>query len=107
MPTFYRITRSDPPTLQDFLSHVALNKPMPIDTPEARRLYEGISVYITTDAVRFTVGKYPKIGRYIATLEVPEDGSILHEQTTGNPAHYTLWADAKDLLERVTLVVAA
>jgi hypothetical protein len=106
VPVFYRVVKSNPPTERDFLSVKALGRRLRHDTPQNRRIWDGVSVTATEDAARFLVEQYPQMGRYIATLEVPEHGPIRYEQTTNDPDHYTLWASAAVLLDRVVSVVA-
>ena len=107
MPIFYRVTKTDPPTVEDFLSLKSLGRRLRTDTPENRRFFEGVSVWRTIDAARFAVGRFPRMGKFIAALHVPEDGSIPYEQTTDDLDHFTLWGDAADLLATVSSLVRA
>ena len=93
--TFYRIVRSRVPTIQDFLSNHAKGRLPKRPTPDVLRLWDGISVYDTLRQARMTARLFPRLGRYIAILRIPEDGSIRFERTQ-DPAlgHFTLWGDA-------------
>lgn len=106
MPIFYRVVKTDPPTERDFLSAKALGRPLRRDTPENRRIWDGLSVLATTDAARARVTQFPQMGMFIAVVDIPDDRSIPWEQTTPDPDHYTIWGSAANLLERVTSVLA-
>jgi hypothetical protein len=97
---FYRIARNSPPTRDDFLSHVAQAKVLRRDDPESRRLAEGLSVWATEAQARRQARGLPWLGRYIAALDVPEDGPIKFEKTRG-AGHYTLWCAPGEALNCV------
>jgi hypothetical protein len=105
VPTFYRIVRNNPPTLDDFLSDKDAGKPEPSD-PEKRRLWEGRSVYNTEIQARKKARNVPILGNFIAAVEVIEPGPISYERTTMSSGHHTLWGDARILLEQVHRVVS-
>lgn len=70
------------------------------------RLWDGISAYSTIEQARITARLFPRLGRYIATLRVPEPGTIRFEQTRDpTEGHFTLWGEPADLLARVVNVV--
>ena len=73
--TFYRTVRADPPTLDDFASNRSKGLPPP-DDPERRRLWDGLSCYNTQTQARRNALKRPSLGRYIAELQIPENGPI-------------------------------
>jgi hypothetical protein len=73
--TFYRITRTNPPMLSDFLTNVAKNRRPQRDDPETLRLWDGISV---STPRRTHVGRhtaFPRSGasssRYESLVTVP------------------------------------
>ncbi|MGH2584361.1 MAG: hypothetical protein ACRDJE_05550 [Dehalococcoidia bacterium] len=105
MATFYRVVKRNPPTERDFLSMQALGRRLRADTPENRRIYDGVSVYATLDGVRFLVERFPHMGAFVAILEVEEGKALRVEQTTPDPDHYTLWASSETLLATVVEVV--
>jgi hypothetical protein len=84
----YRIVRTDPPTLEDFLSNAARGRPLP-DNPADVRVWDGLSVYSTEAQARRKRRTSPVLGQFIATLEVPADGSIRFERTRG-AGHFTI-----------------
>src|SRR5438045_267250 len=99
--TVYRVVRSDPPTEADFLSRQALGLPAPV----ASHLWDGVSVDDRVLAAERKARRFAQLGRYIATLRLPEDGSIRIEKTLANRNHYTLWGDPVTLLECVVELV--
>jgi hypothetical protein len=93
---FYRIVRTNPPTLSDFTSNAAKGLPPPRDAPETVRLWGGISVFVTEAQARHKAHQYPSLGRYIAVLDVPADGPIRWERTLPRSrGHHTLWGEAR------------
>jgi hypothetical protein len=100
MPTFYRITRTDPPTLWDFRSAKDRGRREP-ESAEERRLWDGISVYATEAQARRKARSLPLLGRFIAAVVLSEDDSVRVERTLSTAGHHTLWGDAALLLERV------
>jgi hypothetical protein len=47
----------------------------------------------------------PRLGRFIAVVQVEEGGPVTFERTTRTPGHFTLWGDPATLLARVRAVV--
>jgi hypothetical protein len=106
MPTFYRIVKSNPPMLADFLSQRSLGRPLRRDTPEMRRSWEGVSVYDTLEAARETALRYPRIGEFIAEVQIPDNGPVGFEQTLADPHHYHMHGEPSDMLAMVFRVVS-
>jgi hypothetical protein len=102
--TFYRVVRTNPPTLTDFTSNQALGKPLIDPTPERRRLWNGLSVYATRAQARRTARRFPGLGQYIVALVIPEAGPIRVERTTAQPGHHTLWGFPHQIAECVVAV---
>lgn len=101
---FYRIVKSNPPALADFESNEAKGRP-DLSTDEARRyVWDGISVFSTQRQARRKQRTSPGIGRYVAVLRVPLDGSIRFERTLRDDGHHTIWADAAELMALVVSV---
>lgn len=100
---FYRIARTNPTTLDDFLSNAARGRPYPPD-PEDARVWDGLSVYSTAAQARRQRRRSPVLGLFIAVLRVPLDGSIRIERTRGE-GHHTIWGDPEVLLSLVVAVV--
>jgi hypothetical protein len=106
VPTFYRIVRTDPPTEADFLSFHALGRPLRNPTPETRRMWEGVSVQSTQESARSLTALSPRLGQFIAVMDVAPGGPIRFEQTTRVVTHYTLWGTPAAMLATVRSVVA-
>jgi hypothetical protein len=102
--TFFRITRSNPPTLNDFLSNTARRRRPPRRDARTLRLWDGVSVFDTEDSARRQAQRIPAIGGYIAAVQFPAAGPVHYEQTGNDPHHYTVWADAVYFLAQVTSV---
>ena len=99
---FYRIVRTNPPTIADFMSNAAKGKRPRHPEPEVLRLWDGLSAYSTVEQARATAQLFPRLGRYIATVRVPEPGTVQFEQTR-DPAegHFTLWGEPAEMLALV------
>ena len=104
MRTLFRIVRSDPPTLADFVSNVELGRPLPRD-PEAARLWSGISVNETENQARRRARGVPVLGNYLAELHLDEESFVRIERTTRSRGHHTVWADPVLLLRSVVRVL--
>src|SRR4051812_2795209 len=102
---FYRLVRSTPASFVDVLSKSALGEPLRDDTPENRRLWQGISVYATEAQARRKGRASPMLGRYIARIELSDDSPILSERTTASSGHHTLWGDPSIILAAITLIL--
>ena len=90
---FYRITKSNPPSVGDFQSAKSRGAPMPQD---ANRLavWDELSVYSTMSQARRKRRTSPILGRYIVVLRVPIDGSVRIERTLRDPGRHTIWEEA-------------
>jgi hypothetical protein len=104
--TFYRIVRSDPPTLMDFTSAKALGKARPTDDPEALRLADGLSVFRTEAQAHRHARRMPMLGTHIAEVAIAASAPVHVERTLRTPGHHTLWGKPAFLLACVRRVVA-
>ena len=102
--TFYRIVRTNPPTLRDFTSNAVLGRPAPDPSPAGLRLWAGLSVQATETQARNRARDLPRLGVYIARIQIPPDAPILWERTLGR-GHYTLWGAPAEIARRVVAVV--
>ena len=100
----YRIVKTDPPTVADFLSNAARGRAR--RGPEARRpeLHTGLSLYDGEAAARATAQRFPFLGAYLAAIRIPAAGPVRVEQTLG-AGHCTIWGHPDDLLALVVAVV--
>lgn len=105
MRTFYRIVKTDPPTVDDFLSALAKGRRIRRDLPPAlRQLWDGVTVYGQPSHAEQKARESPMIGRLIAELRIPDDAPIRWERTTREPGHHTLWGEPEDVLRYVVHV---
>lgn len=103
--TFYRIVKSDPPTLRDFMSFQELGqRPRNPDDPEVQRRWDKVSVWDEEQRARSLARLHPHLGAYIARLDLP-DSSTITAEPAGNTGHYSLAATAAELLQHVKSVV--
>ena len=99
--TFYRITRTDPPTRADFLSNAAKGRVLRDANPseEARRCWAGVSVSETLEQAGALARALPRLGSYIVRLDIPDDAPLRSERTfMRNTGHHTLWGDPDTFL---------
>lgn len=101
-PIFFRIVKTAPPTVTDFLSNRALGRPRRRN--ESEEVWTGLSHYDTAERARNTARRFPALGAFIAALHVPPDGPFRVARTFG-PGHYTVWGDPRDFLAAVLAVV--
>jgi hypothetical protein len=101
---FYRLVRTDPPTVQDFMSNEALGrKPKRPLSAFDRRCWRGVSHHDTREQAASAGGHSPWLGAFIATVVVAPGAPIEYEQTY-RPGHWTLWGGPTDLLALVVSV---
>ncbi len=104
MLTFYRVVRTDPPEIEDFMSADSLGRNLTNPTAERRRLWRGISVYDTEARARKKAIKVPLLGAYIARLEFPDESIIQCERTTTSAGQYTIWGSPEHLSQAVVAI---
>jgi hypothetical protein len=103
--TFYRIVKTNPPTLQDFMSFEELGRrPRDPNDPEVLRRWDKVSVWEDERRAREWARRLPRLGAYIARLDIP-DTSQLTAEASGPAGHYSLAATAMELQQYVTSVV--
>jgi hypothetical protein len=93
--------------LGDFMSYEELGIPprRPL-SPMARDGWRGFTHYATFAAAAAAARAHPHLGRYIATVRIPDDGSIRFQQTGRDPEHVTIWAEARSLVRSVVSVAS-
>lgn len=97
----YRIIRGAIPTIEDFKSARDLGKPLRSPRYE-REWAEAVSAYDDLGyAVARAIENRWQLGSYVATLAVPDDGSVEIAQTTRDRHHYSIYAPAEKLLSLV------
>lgn len=103
---FYRLVRSNPPTLDDFTSQKEKGIPMARPDPEIALLWDGISVYATEIQARNQAKAKPWLGSYIAEIAFSEGDPIVFRRTGTGRGHHTLWGDPVELRALLTRVIA-
>jgi hypothetical protein len=103
---FYRIVESNPPTLWDFTSLQTKGRALKYPSPEALRIWDGVSVSETMEQARAQLQKFPHLGSLIAEIRVPLGLDIRCERTTRTRGHWTLWASPETLLPLVVTVTS-
>lgn len=102
----YRVLQSERPTRWDFLSHEARGV-QPRGRLSALTAIEwaGVSTFDTVTAATAAAERHD-LGRFIAVLDIPEDGSAAVAQTLRLPSrhHFTLWPDAAMLQARIVRI---
>jgi len=111
--TFYRVVRSDPPTLRDFQSYTALGKPLLRSKPTLVELaaWAAVSTYVTEDAARnraeLNAARGLPIGHFIAKLVIAEASPIKIGRINEQTGHCGLTGEPSDLLAAVVSTVKA
>jgi hypothetical protein len=98
---------SDPPSLQDFMSHRALGREMRVSdpTPEIVAMWSGISVFATEGQALAKLRRFPSLGKFIVAIEV-DDQVIAFRPTGRDRGHHTIWGDPEVIMEGVKWVKA-
>ena len=101
--TLYRIVATNPPTLEDFKSHLELGKVPRSGDAQAERLASGISAFQTVAQARRAARRFPMLGGFIAELMIPEEltmpeGRLIIRRTGHQQGHLTIWNSQPDVL---------
>lgn len=99
--TLFRACDSDPPTNEDFTSHVESHLPRKRNRADPKKCaHWGLSVWASKDAATHAQQLFDWLKpKYIFSGDVvPKDGNLAQ---TGKPEHYTFWAYSEvDLISR-------
>ena len=100
--TVYRIVGSDSPDdpvfVRAFRSHYELSEEPRRVERQSAVIHMGISTYIDERSAVETARRWPKLGDYIARVDL-EPGHGFNFALTGHPRHLTIWGDAIKLAE--------
>ena len=105
--TFYRIVKTDPPTIADCTPQAQLGRRLVDASPEKRHLSRGLSVFATEAQAHRQSRAYPVLGGFIAELHIPAGVDAMYSRTLSTPGHHTLWAAPALLLSCAIRVVPA
>jgi hypothetical protein len=86
--------------LDDFIPPKQLGRPLK-NSRWKREWESSISVFDDLDYTKSRAREFPKMGTYIATLVVPDDGSIEFAKTMDDEHHYSIYAPPERLLPLV------
>lgn len=99
----YRVVSSATPTEADFRSPERQGRRLrPPVTPELLRSFRSVSAWDTLEGAEAAARDYPKLGRYIAILELPPQIAPVR---FGAPGHWDIDAEPTELLRAVVAVV--
>jgi hypothetical protein len=97
-----RIVKTDPPTLNDFLSN--RDRGLVRRENETEDIWGGLSHYDTIERAAKTARRFPSIGTFVAAVRLADNEDFRIEQTFRR-GHYTVWGDPRALLDAVQFVV--
>ena len=101
----FRIVRSDdfedPAFLDSLRSHYELSEEPRKVEREWTVIHMGISVYINPAQAAATAERWPRIGTYVARIEL-RPGHGFNIARTGFPGHLTLWGEPVKLRDATT-----
>jgi hypothetical protein len=100
----YRITEYNPPEEWDLTSQQERGRPLRFRTAKGLRLWSGVSVYRSPRDAESLAIDSPHLGRFIAELRVPLDGSIRMELNNGRHGHCTIWGPPALLIKLIIRV---
>jgi hypothetical protein len=99
---FFRIVKSNPPTLEDFTSNAAKGRPIPPHLPSNLHwLWDGLSMYETETQAERAVRRNPRLGGFLVELVIPESEPFQVLRTTPSAGHFTVWGTPEELLQCV------
>ncbi len=100
----YRIVENDPPTPWDFTSAKRRGRVLRRSSSEPLRIWDGLSAFETVEQARAQARAYPRLGQFIATLDLPLVPEVQVERTTMTVGHNAMWAPIPILLAAVVFV---
>lgn len=85
---YYRVGKNNPPTTDDFKSHVEMNKKSRGD----ECIRNGLSVFSKQEEARHLIQIFPMLGNHVYQGELkPKHGKIKPTPSHQNPSHTTWW----------------
>lgn len=100
--SYVRLVSGATPSREDFLSHEARGIPPRKADARSADLNRGVSLLDTIERARELRALFPRLGVYVARMEIPSGVRI---EPTRWQGHYTAWADPGDLLGWVIEVI--
>jgi hypothetical protein len=104
---FFRVVRTNPPSLLDFMSNEALGRRprRPLSERDHDR-WRGVSHFDSAELASSAANASPWLGQFVAAVEIPLGAAVRVEQTY-RAGHWTIWGDPADLLALVVSVAPA
>lgn len=97
MKSFYRVTKTNPPTDDDYLTRLERDGEPPDHLPDdQKKSWDAFSAFDTLEGAMAKARRFKRLGRYIAQYDIPEGSGIAWEQTI-EPGHYDLRGDKEEL----------
>lgn len=97
--SFYRVTKSFPPTEEDYQTRLERDGPPPDHLPpEVKKSWDAYSAFDTPEGAIAMARRFKRLGRHISRYDVPEGAGLTWKQTI-EPGHYDLRGD-KEALRR-------
>src|SRR5688572_10444428 len=96
--TFYRLAKSNPPTVEDFMSNCEKGLRRRGDGRETIEDWTGLSVYDSMEGIHDLLARarFSARARWVARLEIPETAAPEWKKTHGE-GHWTVWGSSKEL----------
>lgn len=92
---FWRVVKTNPPTISNFLSYKRLGRPFR-GNPARIREWDALSVFDDLDvATTFLAHGGSRHGAFLARLTIPDELGWTIEQTGSNWNHYSIFEDAE------------
>lgn len=104
----FRITKTDrpfaPDLLDSFKSNYELGRPARRAEVTFTPTHMGLSVYLSLDRARETARAFPKLGTFVARVQLtPATGAAFAQ--IAEPGHLTIWGRALELVAAVADIV--
>jgi hypothetical protein len=107
----FHLVYSPAPRHEDFLSMLGrqqIPRPRQRDgllDAETLRIAAGVSCFEAPDQARAMARRYPRLGRFVAEIYIPDDDCAIEVvRTLNTPGHFTVWASPAYFLSRVVSV---
>ena len=96
--SFFRVATAYPPPDADYLTARERGRTPALDaSDQVRRSYDGLSAFDTEEAAKRIARRFKRLGTLIVRYDIPEGAGIGWEQSGGDPHHYDLFGDRKEL----------
>lgn len=94
----------NPPSERDFWSHQRLGRAIRNPTPKSLDQWAGVSVYAELDDAVNQSRQFPRLGQWIAAVDLTVSDARIERTGSGLDSHHTVWAAPEVLLASVVSV---